>query len=160
MVCPNSTKDNLYATWFVAAPYKDIADLYVNVRDAGNNAPLLERHLSYDTRRVQLAGDEVVGNSTGTPGALQLCVQAKNSDGSIGSWFDAQCFALPTDFAAVRRRYTGHYNGVYTMLSSKPPRGAAAKRGARNAGTRSAGPVGLLAILTAAWAAITCRLFV
>lgn len=152
-----STKDNLYATWFVAAPYKDIADLYVNVRDARNNVPLLERHLSYDTRRVQLAGDEVVGNSSGTA-ALQLCVQAKSSDGSIGSWFDAQCYALPTDFAAVRSRYSGHYNGVYTMLSSKPPRGAAAKRGSRNSGSQSSNAAWLMVVLPAVCASLRLAL--
>lgn len=128
---PHSTKDNLYASWYVAAPYKDIADIYVNVRDASNKL-LLERHLPYDSRRVQLSGAELAAD-----GPLQLCVQAKNSDGSIGSWFDVQCYALPTDLAAVRRKYSAYFNGVYTMLSSKPPRGSAkGRRGSRSGGAR------------------------
>lgn len=105
--------------------------MYVNVRDAATNRVLVERHLPYETRRVQLGADDWAM----TDGAqLQLCVQAKSSDGSIGSWFDAQCFALPADFAAVRKRYTARFNGVFTMLSSRPPRGGA---GGRRADKRS-----------------------
>lgn len=130
----SSTKDKLHASWLVATPYKDIADIYVNVRDARNNRVLLERHLPYDARHLQLAGTDLVGDSVDET-ALQLCIQAKNSDGSIGSWFDAQCYALPSDFANVRRRYNAGFNGVRTMLSSKPPRNGSAgsKRGAKSA---------------------------
>lgn len=151
-----STKDTLVATWFVAAPYKDIADVYVNVRDAATNRVLVERHLPYETRSVQLKADELGDAVT----LLQLCVQAKNSDGSIGSWFDAQCFAMPADFEAVRSKYSGRFNGVYTMLSSRPPRGGGGRRADRRSGAQrtTTKAVGLLTLSwVVAWMALWIR---
>lgn len=108
----------LHVTWYVTTPNKDIADFYANIRDAKNKV-LVEHHLAYDTRKIEFKGDEI---SSDYQGQLQLCVLAKNSEGTIGSWFDSQCFDLPSDFEGIKRKYSAGYYSVYTILSSKKNR--------------------------------------
>lgn len=102
----------------MTTPSKDIADFYVNVRDAKNKI-LAEHHLAYDTRSIDIKGDDI---SADYENGLQICVLAKNSDGTIGSWFDSQCYNLPTDFESIKRKYAPGYHAVYEILSSKKNR--------------------------------------
>lgn len=76
----------------------------------------MEQHLSYDTRKAAVVGNEISKDYSGT---LQVCVLAKNSEGLIGRWFDSQCYDLPADFDDIKQRYTENYHLAYTMLSSK-----------------------------------------
>lgn len=110
-------------TWYVTTPNKDIADFYANIRDAKNKV-LVEHHLAYDTRKIEIKGEEI---SSEYQGYLQLCVLAKNSEGTIGSWFDSQCFDLPSDFESIKRKYSAGYHSAYTILSSKKNRLNASK---------------------------------
>lgn len=107
----------------MTTPNKDIADFYANIRDAKNKV-LVEHHLAYDTRKIEIKGDDISGDYQGH---LQLCVLAKNSEGTIGSWFDSQCFDLPSDFESIKRKYSAGYYSVYTILSSKKNRLNASK---------------------------------
>lgn len=72
--------------------------------------------MPYDRRSYEIEGDHITSNYKSP---LQLCVQAKNSDGSIGSWFDSQCQTLPMDFEAIKIKYNRNSNGVLTIKSSK-----------------------------------------
>lgn len=87
--------------WFVTAQ-RDIADFYVIIRDTVNNI-LFERHTSYDTRMVTIATEEIFGN--GPQKAVQICVMAKLSTGSIERWFESQCKNLPENFAQSTSKY-------------------------------------------------------
>lgn len=102
----------------MAAPHKDIADFYINIRDK-NNIILIEEHVPYDRRNRQIIGNDI---SSDYSAPLQLCVQAKKSDGSIGSWFDTQCQNLPSNFEEVKKRYNENRDGVFTIISSKAQR--------------------------------------
>lgn len=123
LISLHSGKGVLHVTWYVTTPNKDIADFYANIRDAKNKV-LVEHHLAYDTRKIEIKGDEI---SSEYQGQLQLCVLAKNSEGTIGSWFDSQCFDLPSDFENIKRQYSAGYHSVYTILSSKKNRLNASK---------------------------------
>lgn len=114
----NSTKGKLFLTWYVVAAHKDIADFYINIRDKSNTI-LTEHHVPYDRRSHEIRGKDISPDFTDP---LQLCVQAKNSDGSIGSWFDTQCQNLPKNFEEVKNRYDEHGGGVFTIISSRAQR--------------------------------------
>lgn len=139
-----STKGILHVTWFVTTPSKDIADFYVNIRD-GKSKVLVEHHLAYDTRVVDIRGDAI---SSDYQNGLQVCVLAKNSDGTIGSWFDSQCFDLPSDFESVKRKYSQGYHAVYEILSSKKSRKSVGRGGASSKGcVVSASAVSMMLLL-------------
>lgn len=99
--------------WLVTAPFKDIADFYVNIRDSKNKL-FVERHLSYEERLVQIPGSEI---SDDYNGQLELCVLGKKSDGTIGSWFDSQCIYLPENFENIKRTYNANKNQPYIIHS-------------------------------------------
>lgn len=126
-----STKGKLILTWYVVASHKDIADFYINLRDKTNTI-LVEHHVPYDRRNDEIRGADISADF-GDP--LQLCVQAKNSDGSIGSWFDTQCTDLPHNFAEVKRRNDELGSGVRSIISSRAQRNKLVGRQRSTGGT-------------------------
>lgn len=92
---------------------KDIADFYVSIQDA-KRTPIVEHHLAYNSRTIQIKGDDI---SNRFEGQLDLCVLAKNSQGAITSWFDSQCIQLPRDFKAIKAKYWSNNGKAYTIHS-------------------------------------------
>lgn len=101
--------------WSITAPNKDIAGFYIIIRNR-KNAILLERHVPYDSRVVQLPGSEICD---GNCELLEMCVMAKNSFGTITEWFDSQCIYLPNDFDRIKKKYNSRYNQMYIIHSIK-----------------------------------------
>lgn len=126
----NSSKGKLFLTWYVVATHKDIADFYINIRDKDNTI-LIEQHVPYDRRTHEIRGKDI---SPDFSDPLQLCVQAKNSDGSIGSWFDTQCQNLPKTFEEVKNRYDENGSGVFTIISSRTQRNKMDAKARSNSG--------------------------
>ncbi|XP_055640650.1 chaoptin [Toxorhynchites rutilus septentrionalis] len=97
-------RGHLVAHWFVTAT-KDIGDFYVYIRDQRNNI-LFDRIVSYNNRRTEINGDEIVGSSSSS---LELCVLAKSSSEEI-NFLESQCVRLPENLNAVKQKYNANHN--------------------------------------------------
>lgn len=109
----HSYKGQLVAQWYVTALFDDIADFYVTIRDSGNQL-LVERRMAYDDRTVQIPGAYISDNYDGQ---LELCVLAKNSDGTIRTWFESQCIYLPENFETIKETYGTQRSQPYLIHS-------------------------------------------
>lgn len=76
----------------------------------------MEHHLPYDQRKDYIPGNEFCHRNCED---MELCILAKDSHGSISSWFDTQCVLLPKNFEDIQEKYSVHSNQMYIIHSTR-----------------------------------------
>lgn len=136
-----SKQGTLFAQWYVTSN-RDNADFYVNLRDDKNNIKL-ERHLSYETRSIEIPDADIPNEKF-----IQLCVLAKGSNGNLNGWFESQCQNLPENFKMIRAQYNAQYKKAYTILTTDKKR-VSKLRNSKTNGVKKNEVINILVLLAA-----------
>ncbi|XP_031640244.1 protein artichoke [Contarinia nasturtii] len=108
-------RGNLSISWSVLQMSKDIAGFHISIRNPSNQI-IVEHHLPYDRRMDFIPGNEICQMKCEH---LELCILAKDSQGSINSWFDTQCTLLPNNFEYILEKYSVDSDKVYVIQTTR-----------------------------------------
>ncbi|XP_038217636.1 chaoptin [Zerene cesonia] len=86
----------IYVHWYILT-IEDLADFYIYIRDK-NNTLYYSKDVSYNLRSLTIQVDASIRTALQNGVALDICVQAKTSNGFARKYFDSQCQGVISNF--------------------------------------------------------------